>query len=115
MLKLEPLCSPNYRCSRRLGICNGLPRSLLEGGVHHACIHKESGEGLRGRCVPSRGTGGGGAGWHAALQLTAWIRDVRPALLPVGLGGWMGGESAVGETPRGFIWVPHAGSAGPPG
>lgn len=115
MLKLEPLCSPNYRCSRRLGICNGLPRSLLEGGVHHACIHKESGEGLRGRCVPSRGTGGGGAGWHAALQLTAWIRDVRPALLPVGLGGWMGGESAVGETPRGFICVPHAGSAGPPG
>ena len=52
---------------------------------------------------------------HTALQLAARVRDVRPALLPAGLGGRMGAESAVGEAPRGGVWVPHAGSAGPPG
>ena len=61
------------------------------------------------------GVGGGGGGVHSALQLAARVRDVRPALLPVGLGGWMGAESAAGEAPRGGVWVPHAGSAGPPG
>lgn len=81
------------------------------------CTHEEPGEGLRGCCVPRRGTGGQevGLGVHTALQLAARVRDVRPALLPAGLGGRMGAESAVGEAPRGGVWVPHAGSAGPPG
>ena len=56
-----------------------------------------------------------GLGVHSALQLAARVRDVRPALLPVGLGGRMGAESAAGQAPRGGVWVPHAGSAGPPG
>ena len=81
------------------------------------CTHEELGEGLRGCCVPRRGTGGQevGLGVHTALQLAARVHDVRPALPAVGLGGRMGTESAVGEAPRGGVWVPHAGSAGPPG
>lgn len=55
MLKLEPLCSPNYRCSRSPGNLCGLPCSPL--GVHHVRVH-ENRERVSGGAVCPEGPKG---------------------------------------------------------